>query len=171
MTPCQKAFVICTFLAMGGVLIRQLVSHHIVSTDDVMTRPKRDLVDQSNVALSMMTEFAQEINYTNCWICQNIPHSAQASMLRSIPFSIRDWRFYNWHNLIHAFDTDPDCFAPLGRETAMFGHLGKGTQARLIYFTREVNKRGRPMHFNMTRLHRLLRVTYDPIWIIEATFK
>ena len=49
-----------------------------------------------NSAITMIRDFAAQQEYDDCWICQQIPHSANDPTFYPIQFQLQDWRLYNW---------------------------------------------------------------------------
>jgi len=71
-----------------------------------------------NEAISIVREFAAKMNYSNCWICQNIPLSTSAPIFYPIPLTQAEWAHYNWQGLAtHIFSTP-------GQSTACHFHVG-----------------------------------------------
>ena len=103
-----------------------------------------------NLALGMMVDYAESLNYTNCWICQNMPSGSQSPTLMPVPYNLGDWHSTNWANLATQFK-DTSCYAP---PATTYHDGGTGKQAAIIHMVRNyVNNRLLPPHFNHTRTH------------------
>lgn len=66
-----------------------------------------------NSAISLMIDYAHDRNFSNCWLCQNMPTSIHSSMLSPIPFTKADYKKFNWNGLgLRLNDETGDCYTP-----------------------------------------------------------
>ena len=61
-------------------------------------RFRRD-IHHPNLAMSMTMSFAIQMNYSNCWVCQHLPHSTTAPLWMSIPLTRDELLKYDWQKL------------------------------------------------------------------------
>ena len=88
---------------------------HTLHTQTTLHRPRRD-IHHPNLAMSMTLSFAIAMNYSNCWLCQHIPHSATSAMWISIPLTREELAYYNWQNMTW----DRDCYSDPRESTIQF---------------------------------------------------
>ena len=83
--------------------------------ESLHTLHRRDL-HHPNLAMSMTLSFAVQMNYSNCWICQHLPHSTTAPIWMALPLTAKEWRFYDWQGLRENNALwDSECHDPPGK--------------------------------------------------------
>lgn len=133
------------------------------------SRPRRD-IHHPNLAMSMIADFAVRMNYSDCWICQHMPHSTTAPMSLPIPLTKEEWYQYNWQNL----GQDNDCYShpQHTKHTAQLNNPGTYinpylTKKVLATVSAAVNKEHLPVDWNTTDIFRV--VTYEKMdWRLEG---
>ena len=133
---------------------------HALHTLHTLHRAPRD-IHHPNLAMSMTLSFAVQMNYSNCWICQHLPHSTTAPAWMSIPLTVEEWRNYNWQGL--GGDNalwDSECHRSGNhykavRDYVIVNPYGLHFREVLDFIEAEVNKERLPVGFNKTMVQRV----------------
>ena len=131
-----------------------------VQQQQVQNKMRRDTsqpaASKVNSALGLMVDYARERNFSNCWLCQNMPTSIHSPMFSPIPFSKADYMIHNWNDLGIRFKKEVDaCYTP----TFPVNSVRSTHNAGIALFVAEtVNDKHLPDGFNRTMLVRIVHI-------------
>ena len=145
-------------LLIPALLLWVLLQGHDQAGVGVVGRQQRD-IHHPNLALSMVTGFAIQMGYKDCWICQNLPHSTSSPMWLPVPLTGAEWLKYDWQGL-----SDIGKLRKAGCEEGHNGTSVSGSRYRqnnqpiFALISDVVNKGKLPFGFNTTMLHNVGRL-------------
>lgn len=79
------------------------------------------------IAISVMTSFAKQINYTDCWICQKLLSSSTSPMLTLIPLSLQEVKKLNYSFDLISFNACSYSAMSLFLKGPIYSHVIKKT--------------------------------------------